>query len=340
MTGCPGVFAGGDMVPSERTVTVGVGPRQEGRPPHRRLAARRAPPRAAPKHDRGDLRQAAPLVLRRRRPPRSSPSSRPRSASPDFGEVVGGLSAEEARLRGRPVPVVRQLLRVRRLPRRLPGGRRDQARRRATATGSTTTAAPAAAPATSSARCTRSRWSRSPADARDDRRQRGRGLGRLPAQRGLLHLPDHAVLADGRAGRRVVEPGPAERLGHRADGRRDAERGRRGRRAARRAAERRAGDDVHRLAGPAADDPEHVQDRRRADAGGAARRRPVAGGAGAVDLRRPLGRDGGAADRLRAARLGVGAGGARPGAGRAGRDAARRACRSCTSSTGSAPRTS
>ena len=26
-------------------------------------------------------------------------------------------------------------------------------------------------------------------------------------QRGLLHLPDHAVLADGRAGRRVVQPG-------------------------------------------------------------------------------------------------------------------------------------
>ena len=25
MTGCPGVFAGGDMVPCERTVTVGVG---------------------------------------------------------------------------------------------------------------------------------------------------------------------------------------------------------------------------------------------------------------------------------------------------------------------------
>src|ERR1700758_2051690 len=25
MTGCPGVFAGGDMVPAERTVTVGVG---------------------------------------------------------------------------------------------------------------------------------------------------------------------------------------------------------------------------------------------------------------------------------------------------------------------------
>ena len=73
-------------------------------------------------------------------------------------------------------------------------------------------------------------------------------------------------------------------------------------RAARRAAERRADDDVHRLAGPAADDPEHVQDRRRADAGGVPRGRALAGGAGAVDLRRPLRRDGGAADRLGAAR--------------------------------------
>ena len=115
--------------------------------------------------------------------------------------------------------------------------------------------------------------------------------------------------------------GRAERLGHRARGGRDAERGRGGRRAARRAAERCAGDDVHRLAGPAADDPEHVQDRRRADAGGAARRRPVARGAGAVDLRRPLRRDGGPPDGLRAARLGVGPGGPRPGARRAGRDA-------------------
>ena len=38
--------------------------------------------------------------------------------------------------------------------------------------------------------------------------------------------------------------------------------------------------------------------------------------------------------------VGVGAGGARPRAGRAGGDAARPASRSCTSSTGSAPRTS
>ena len=92
-------------------------------------------------------------------------------------------------------------------------------------------------------------------------------------------------------------------------------------RAARRAAGRNARDDVHRLPGPAADDPEHVQGRRGAHRGGAARGRAVAGGAGAVDLRRPLRRDGRAPDRLRPAGVGVGAGGARHGAGRAGGDA-------------------
>ena len=84
------------------------------------------------------------------------------------------------------------------------------------------------------------------------------------------------------------------------------------------------GDDVHRVAGPAADDPEHVQDRRRADAGGHPRRGPLARRAGTVDLRRPPGRDGGPADGLRAARVGLGAGGARPRARRAGGDAATR----------------
>ena len=164
------------------------------------------PRRAAPKHP--DRRRFDVLHLwffgdaARRQQPELALEERVAG----FDEVVGGLSAERGDLRGGPVPVVRQLLRVRRLPRRVPGGRRDQARASATATGSTTTAAPAAGRATSSARCTRSRWSRSRADARDDRRQRGRRLGRLPAQRGLLHLPDHAVLADGRAGRRVGEP--------------------------------------------------------------------------------------------------------------------------------------
>ena len=98
-------------------------------------------------------------------------------------------------------------------------------------------------------------------------------------------------------------------------------------------------DDVHGVAGPAPDDPEHVQDRRRADAVHDARRGADAGHARAVDLRRSLRRDGLPADRLRAAVLELGAGGARHGGGRARRDARERAFRSCTSSTASAPRT-
>ena len=48
MTGAEGIFAGGDMVPSERTVTVAVGHGKQGRPQHRRLAAR-YPVRARPR---------------------------------------------------------------------------------------------------------------------------------------------------------------------------------------------------------------------------------------------------------------------------------------------------
>ena len=99
------------------------------------------------------------------------------------------------------------------------------------------------------------------------------------------------------------------------------------------------GDDVHRVAGPAADDPQHVQDRRRADAGGHPRRGPHRRHARAVDLRRPQRRDGGPRDRLGHAGVRLGAGGARLRPGRARGDAARRGCRSCISSTASAPRT-
>ena len=88
-------------------------------------------------------------------------------------------------------------------------------------------------------------------------------------------------------------PRPAARTSGDASPRhRDAERGRRRRRAPRRAAGRVARDDVHRVAGPAADDPQHVQDRRRADADGLPRRRAHAGDARAVDLRRSQRRHG------------------------------------------------
>ena len=63
MTGCPGVFAGGDMVPSERTVTVGVG---HGKKAARHIDAwlRNTASARPPEARAGELRQAAPLVLR------------------------------------------------------------------------------------------------------------------------------------------------------------------------------------------------------------------------------------------------------------------------------------
>jgi NADPH-dependent glutamate synthase beta subunit-like oxidoreductase len=96
MTGCPGVFAGGDMVPAERTVTVGVG--------HGKKAARnidawlrhgRETPVSQAKHDIvafgqlnlwyfGDAAQ------------RQQPAEAPELRTVGFSEVVGGLSEQEA----------------------------------------------------------------------------------------------------------------------------------------------------------------------------------------------------------------------------------------------------
>ena len=86
--------------------------------------------------------------------------------------------------------------------------------------------------------------------------------------------------------------GRDEHLGRGPAGHRDAGGRRRRRRRARRAHRRRADHDVHRVAGPAADDPEPVQDRRRAHALRRARRGAHRGHPCAVDLRRPLRRDG------------------------------------------------
>ncbi len=94
MTGCPGVFAGGDMVPSERTVTVGVG--------HGKKAAKNidtwlrgtAPVNTA-KHELvsfGDLNLWYFGDAARRQQPEAEPQER----IADFGEVLGGLSETEA----------------------------------------------------------------------------------------------------------------------------------------------------------------------------------------------------------------------------------------------------
>jgi NADPH-dependent glutamate synthase beta subunit-like oxidoreductase len=94
MTGCPGVFAGGDMVPSERTVTIGVG--------HGKRAAReidtwlrgsaderpaKHPPATFEKLNLWYFGDAA-----RRQQPELEPAGR----VADFGEIVGGLAREEA----------------------------------------------------------------------------------------------------------------------------------------------------------------------------------------------------------------------------------------------------
>ncbi len=94
MTGCPGVFAGGDMVPAERTVTVGVG---HGKKAARNIDAwlRGTGPANVPKHE---VVEFADLNLwyfgdaARRQQPEAEPLERVAG----FGEVVGGLSEREA----------------------------------------------------------------------------------------------------------------------------------------------------------------------------------------------------------------------------------------------------
>jgi NADPH-dependent glutamate synthase beta subunit-like oxidoreductase len=94
MTGCPGVFAGGDMVPSERTVTVGVG--------HGKKAARHIDAwlRGAPAPGNGKHPLATFDMLNlwffgdaaRRQQPELAPEERVEG----FAEIVGGLSEAEA----------------------------------------------------------------------------------------------------------------------------------------------------------------------------------------------------------------------------------------------------
>jgi NADPH-dependent glutamate synthase beta subunit-like oxidoreductase len=94
MTGSPGVFAGGDMVPSERTVTVGVG---HGKRAARHIDAHLRGIAAAspPKHDLATF-DALHLWYFGDAARRQQPELAPQERVADFGEVVGGLSLEEA----------------------------------------------------------------------------------------------------------------------------------------------------------------------------------------------------------------------------------------------------
>jgi NADPH-dependent glutamate synthase beta subunit-like oxidoreductase len=93
-TGCRGLFAGGDMVPSEMTVTVGVG---HGKKAARNIDAwlRAADSGSAPKHDLASFDKLH-LWYFGDNARRTQPELALEERFSDFGEVVGGLSPEEA----------------------------------------------------------------------------------------------------------------------------------------------------------------------------------------------------------------------------------------------------
>ena len=98
-TGCPGVFAGGDMVPGERTVTVGVG---HGKKAARHIDAwlRRRRRRGQAEARAGDASTCCNLWYfgdaARRRQPELAPDERVAG----FAEVVGGPVRGRGALRG------------------------------------------------------------------------------------------------------------------------------------------------------------------------------------------------------------------------------------------------
>jgi NADPH-dependent glutamate synthase beta subunit-like oxidoreductase len=93
-TGCPGLFAGGDMVPSERTVTVGVG---HGKKAARHIDAwlRGVSAARPPKHDVVTF-DALHLWYFGDNPRRLQPELEPEERVADFEEVVGSLSPAAA----------------------------------------------------------------------------------------------------------------------------------------------------------------------------------------------------------------------------------------------------
>ncbi len=94
MTGSPGLFAGGDMVPAERTVTVGVG---HGKRAARHIDAWLAglPAESRPKHETAGF-EALHLWYFGDFAPGRQPELAPAERVLDFSEVVGGLSSSEA----------------------------------------------------------------------------------------------------------------------------------------------------------------------------------------------------------------------------------------------------
>ncbi len=94
MTDVEGIFAGGDAVPSERTVTVGVGHgKRAARQIDAWLADREAPDR--PKHDLAGFDKLNLWYFGDAKTT-TQPELDPGIRVADFGEIVGGLSTEDA----------------------------------------------------------------------------------------------------------------------------------------------------------------------------------------------------------------------------------------------------
>ncbi len=126
MTGHPGIFAGGDMVPAERTVTTAVG--------HGRLAARHIDAwlrgqsyTSAPRPPEATFRAAQHRGTTRTHRGRSVRELEAARRASTLRRGRRRARRVDRPVRGAPVPVMRELLRVRQLLRRLPGQRGDQA---------------------------------------------------------------------------------------------------------------------------------------------------------------------------------------------------------------------
>ena len=198
MTGHPGLFAGGDMVPSERTVTVAVG--------HGKKAAR---------HIDAWLRGT-----RDDQPPRHELAS--------FDKLHVWYYTDAARRQQKALEITERLASFDEVVAGLGEGEAQYEARRCLSCGNCfeCDGCYGACPEHAIVKLGPGKRYRYDYDLCTgcavcfeqcpDRRQRGGGLGRLPRQRGHRDLPDHAVLADGRAGRPVVDRGPDQPLGHRA----------------------------------------------------------------------------------------------------------------------------
>ena len=162
MTGYEGIFAGGDMVPAERTVTVGIG---HGKRAARNIDAwlRGEQVASPPKHELAGFDKLNTWYYADA-PKKVAPRLDIVRRQSNFDEVRPGLDEDNALFEARRCLSCGNCFECDNCYGAVPRQRRDQARRRAIATRSTTTTARAAGSAPRSAPAARSRWTPSPSE--------------------------------------------------------------------------------------------------------------------------------------------------------------------------------